>query len=1710
MIRAPRLCEPRRRPRRLGALALGLGLGLIPQALEASRRIRAGRQNMQTEALVPEQKIGWAKIPEVRLPVGHPFTSHHTSITAGLVRDGAEVRLKAMVRGSKEATIRVYASRFSTDAEIQAELDRGHNFPLQTESRGAPLYEKTLRFDEKVLSQYQALLEARKSAPASLFDTWRLQQWTQNKNKEAYVSYGIDASKLSIPVQEKDSIYHGIEGQYPRFFTHSAGEALNRQGYGSDDSGFRDQPWVDVRTAYVFGLDVPIELPDFGPYVVKVETDHGSHAQAFLHSDLAVWVETHSEGTRARTVSRLDGQAIPGVDLKVFHRGRKANFEALKKLIPKNDPGAAPFLQQFTQQFEADSGGSDQRTDALGRTQFRSAFGGTALVLARKGNRLAVAQGELGFHPSNYHSRVAHLTTDRPVYKPGETIQFRGVVRKVLEGTELEVVSGESFQVRLGWNQQVQADVRTDEFGTFHGSLEIPKDFHTGMVQLQLSGNSVHANLPVTIEVYRKPEHELLLEPIQETTIQGEDARIRFKGRYTVGGATPGAKVRWTRSARGAGSSPVMRGMRLWCEGPGWNFYPPSSVSVPSASGEVELDDAGNFLLDFVVPKDKNDYDIRLHATLVAPDGRTVESETQVYAPRSEWVLAMKSTMSLVDEGEPWVVDARVFDLDGKPRPAEVELEVRRRRWVQESSRWVEKVDVMKRWSETVDAQGFAKWKIPLTLAGNIELVAKTKDPKGRETSSQISTYRFGADAGWWRWDRLEITPELDSYQPGQTAKVLVQAPLETGEVHWTLASSKLLHQGSAPIAGYQARIEIPIDAGAIPEARLTVRTFKDHREVRAQKVLEVPAQAMQAEMKLTPDKRVYQPGEEVELGVEVLSAQGRGLEGVFCLAVVDQALDQIAPDQTPPLYQTFFGTRSVWMRDFYDSVPQQGVGFHLGRGGYGGGMPMAELAFASDAEGLAAPAPQAKMAMRASVARAPGGAGGGQIQVRSEFRDVAYWLGSAETDASGKTKLRFRLPDDLARWKLVAYFVDPRTRIATGRERIVARKDLMVRMGIPRFFTQGDHVLMKADVQNLSDQDRRGELTFSLEGGRAVPLGDEDLARLNVRKEKGGWLVFDQGVVPRAPDAYRIEAPAKGQRAVDFPIYVFDYPKSGELSLKTIFNSDGDGDGLLKKVPVVPFAKRRTEIRLEKVDGQAQLKIEPKQGTEVDATEAKLHLLAGLESALATILVDDLEMLADYRYGCTEQTLSRFLPLVSARSHLGESWLKKAGLKPLNFDTILDKGVERLKKLRHGNGWGWAPGDQASIEITSYVLSRVARLEAETRKQLAKDLKLNESLRWIQSLYKQNLKKALSESEDRVRDGMAVVRAYEALAAWGQRVPSPPLSSLGELAKAPRFWASLGMASLDLRDMDRVEKCLEALRGLALRNQAFTSWSQDEGAYSWYSDNPETTARVLEFLQAAQAASHSVGEDLEKGMRWMAMGPSRYRSTKARAIATNLSSLHLAKKDPVKARVSSLVRVSLPGQGKVRRKVDPARPPRAVILEAPKLAAAGHRIDLKVKGPEVMARLETTRFELGPFSPEDHGFEVRSRMLTEGKVHPSHEYLTREVTLKADRSYPYALVEVPLLSGGEVPKKGPQTVQVERKSKNGKWYGTGVRWDVLDDRVVFYLHHLGAGEYRFRVPMLPELAGYHNVNPARAFLMYFPHIEGSSESHRIEIGRKD
>lgn len=1689
-----------------------IAAALLVAGLAAADGWAKGREYLP---LFEATKVGKkTKLPQGQLLAGAPFAKDTHAVSGALFRRGARLELGGSSVGARGLEVSIYRTRFPDHARM-AELE------LPTEPDGPALYTRKLAAREALLAKSEELRQKLAADPVSLLEPHRRR--SADQDQEEWLSWGFDSRRMQVQ-EGGDAERHQIGWDDARFYVWRNDDPMNPRGYGDDDAAYRAKPWIAFHPAYHMSFQEPATLPGPGSYVVVARTEHGETRTPFLYTDLEVLARRSGDSVRLQAVWRADGRAA-GPSKVHAHWVLQG---------PRPGPARVETVELAT-----------DATGALVTTIPAAARAGSWFLVENGEHKADLAGAGTQGREVRDGNLAVHFTTDRQVYKPGDTVEFRGVARRIKHGQALEVLGDQEIKVMLGWNDEAAVRLRSDEFGAFAGKLPLDKDLHTGQHQFQVQIEGAGTSYVHSVEVlaYRKPEHEVLASVRRPWYVAGETAVFPVHGRFTVGGNLAGEKIRW--EARETGAAATAHGKAvLDFDGGGfdWGFGgagggggghhhghfdegglveewigPDGGDEGPDGpaqtAGEAVLDDEGRYEIPVPVKVAGQDRGLAIDVILTSPDGREVRAAASTYAARSKALLGLKTTQSLVEEGEAWVVLARTRDLDGKPLAREVALTLQRRLWVQDAKGgWKEKIEVLRTFTEKVPASGEAQWRIEIPKAGTIELLGKVVDDEGRAGGSRIGTFRAGEDAGWWRWDRIDLKADRASYAPGETARILIQCPVEKGTAWWTLEGNSLRTAGAVPVAGYNAVLELPIDAADRPLAQLRVVTMKDGSPKEGTLELKVPAAEKQATLRVETDARVYEPGSTVKVALAAAGADGKPLEGVLCLAVVDEALEQVAPDRTRDPYEVFYGSRRNLVESYgYSRVRTQAETNRMAMsrakngGGFAKAMAMADGAPMAEA---------ASLDMEAGAAAPGGGGGGGDgIRVRSTFRDVAHWVGSVRTDATGKAALAFTLPDDLSRWKLVGYFVDRESRVAKGEARIVARRDLMVRLGLPRFLVQGDHLVVKSSVQNLTDKEEAGSLDFKTLGSDPVPLGEKDLALLRIRRPSpGAWLEADGTPVQKAPDRYALAIPAQGNKAVDFPIFVFDYPARGSMTFESKFAAaKGGGDALARVVPVLPFGRRETEVVVAEVKDKARVEIEARPGTVADATHASLDLMLGLAQGVENTLVADLEALIAYEYGCTEQTLSRFIPLATVRAALGPEWLARAGIRA-DLDAILDAGIERLRSLRVGEGWGWGPGSEASSSTTAYLVSRVYRMPDPYRQKLIDALELERAVEWLAGLWERNATEALDREERDRQDYrlMAVYRCFEALAVAGRVDTVPRLPKLGGLEKDPRFWATFTAGALAAGNRDKAEKGAERLARLSLGNEAFRSWHHEGSAYSWYSDDAETVALVLETLQAL-GTEGEYARHFEPGLRWLTFGEGvrNYRSTKARAVAAAVAAKYLEGRGPAPTREDSRVRVEA---GKVQTGVAPADP-RArrtrVHVEAPELAAAKGVIGLTLEsGPEAFARIDVTRFRTGPFKPEDRGFALRSRLETAGDPHPSHRKLTRIVELRVPEDRSYVVVEVPLLAGGEVQTKGPDRPRLMVKDHRGAWQPTWRRCDVLDDRVVLYFDWLAAGEYRVEVPMTPEVAGFLNVLPARAFLMYYPHVDGSSESHRVAIGR--
>ncbi len=263
---------------------------------------------------------------------------------------------------------------------------------------------------------------------------------------------------------------------------------------------------------------------------------------------------------------------------------------------------------------------------------------------------------------------------------------------------------------------------------------------------------------------------------------------------------------------------------------------------------------------------------------------------------------------------------------------------------------------------------------------------------------------------------------------------------------------------------------------------------------------------------------------------------------------------------------------------------------------------------------------------------------------VRTKFADTALWVGALTTDADGMADVSLNMPENLTTWRIKVWGMGQGTRVGQGFTDVVTRKDLIVRLEAPRFFVQKDEVTLSAIVHNYLENRKT-----SSRGARIA----RQLPRISGTMSIARRYIQDGKVVKEvvSPEGQLVEVAPNGEARVDWRVKVLD---EGEATIRVKALTDEESDAMEQKFPCYIHGMLKMDsysgsIRPKDTAGKFTIDVP------ADRRPAQSLLEVHFSPTLAGAMVDALPYLVDYPYGCTEQTLNRFLPTVVTQKVLLE-----------------------------------------------------------------------------------------------------------------------------------------------------------------------------------------------------------------------------------------------------------------------------------------------------------------------------------------------------------------------------------------------------------------------------------------------------------------------
>ena len=1419
---------------------------------------------------------------------------------------------------------------------------------------------------------------------------------------------------------------------------------------------------------------------DPGVYLVEaVNGDLKAYGIAVV-TDLATVQKTSSDGSMlVYAVERNSGTPRPGVNVLVVKnkndvtKGTTDKQGLLKmKVVDKSKP---PAIEEEEEADEEEPAEEEPAAD--------NPYADAYLVMASEGDNFAISDlqsyyfggyGEEG-EEGGGESLTSYIYTERPVYRPEQKVSFKGILRKRVE-TGYQIPKAKTVAVTVTDNDGAtiyEKDLPLSTRGTFAGDLDLPEESPLGSYSINATVGDASSTGYFQVAEYKKPEYKVSVKTAQGYVLAGQTAKFTVAANYYFGAPVARAAVKyyvyrsryygWWRE--GGGDDDVDEfGADVTAEEGGDEYGGYGDDMV--LEGDGKLDAQGRLDIEYKIPeadpKDTHDYRYRVEAQITDASRRTMDASASLVGVRSTVVAYASPERYVYSTGETARVNVTARDREGRPVQTRVKLTYFERRWQKVVKRTEDgyeypdyEVKEKELSSATVDtnAEGQGATDYAPSQPGSV-LIKTTIEEQGKPVVMEAGYVWVADDTGRWTdvsyegEGEIKLVADKKTYRPGETAKILAILPKEKAHLLITTELDGVLDVRQLDVAGRMATITLPIEPRFAPNVYLNV-TYVRGSDMYTQAVeIIVPARDKMLNLEILPNKKEFKPREPISYTVLARNSDGSPAAGAeVSLGVVDESIYQIASESVGDIRRYFYDRRGNNVQTTFS------VNYYFS--GYAGDKKI-------DLAQKKRPRQLADFKNDATV----------DPLVRKIFKDTAFWEPALVTGPDGKATAKFDLPDNLTTWRATARAVTADTKVGVAVAKVVERKDVIIRVAMPRFLTAGDTVTLSGIVHNYLKADKVTKVTIEVAGAKLLDAPEKT-----------------------------VTIPSQGEFRVDWRVSA---QATGDLKVTAKALTDTESDALQTGIPIVPRGLKNTRadsfaFAEEEADKTVTYTIP------ANADPNARALRVEVSPSIAGTLFGALDYLTTYPYGCTEQTMSSFLPNVIVTQALQN--VQTASVR--NSDDLakkVRKGMRRLYAFQHDDGgWGWWKEDKTEPWMTAYVVDGL--VQARRAGYEVDDTRV------------ENARKALRKMLDEATDYSGGVRAENesraymaySLAVSGDgemRYLNELFSNRAKLGAYGRAFVALGLK--ERGDVQRAQTVASEIERSAKGDGAGAFW-----------ETTEATALSVKALSQLLPQS----EVLPRAARWL-VSHRRFGyywlSTRETAFAVYALIDYLKASKELDADYSLEVYVN--GQQVLQKQVTAASAASSEVFTlARKGGEVGQSNEVRVvkrgRGmlylsstlthytndeqtaeagvPQLKLHREYMRLKVVDKGDEGLGWQVEP--LT-GEVH-SGDIIVSRLSLEGEKAM-YMMIEDPIPAGCE---QVEQVSGISLDHNEGGWSDWYSNREFRDNRVALFVNYFD-GKAQFQYAMRVQVPGQFRVAPARVERMYEPDVRANSASGALTI----
>jgi alpha-2-macroglobulin len=1311
---------------------------------------------------------------------------------------------------------------------------------------------------------------------------------------------------------------------------------------------------------------------------------------------------------------------------------------------------------------------------------------------------LATSSWNMGISPwdfgYSYNRQPPHtdlyMYTDRPIYRPGQTVYFRGVARQAFNSRyELPQINEVPLTLKdANGTQLLSLSAQLSPYGTFNGAYELPEDAAPGYYTFQNDGLGLWFSFQVA--EYRKPEIDLTVNFSADEIQLGDQATAQVSARYFFDAPVNDMEVKWALYSRPDNFSIPNYDTGLlntsWMDvfrvpSPGSGYF---GTLVKDGTGRTDRD--GTLSIELPdLPESEAGQILTLEVSAQDESGLPVSERSELRVHPADFYIGVRP--------DQWIGRAdsstgfEVYTVDWAQNPVgdkTLDAEFQQVRWEKEEDiygnpTYKPMYEPVSSSNLTTGSDGKARLSFIPPTPGTYML-----DVSGEGARTQSMIWVSGAGSAAWPDlpnQRLELRTDKESYKPGDTARIFIPNPFPVNALALVSVERGVISQSEViTLSGSGQEYSLPLTEADAPNVYVSAIVLGQGNDFRGGLVnVPVSPDDKALNVTVTSSPQETEPRQDVTFDVQVTDNQGAPVEGEFSIAVVDKASLALADPNSKDILSAYYSNQPLGIETGLS------VAAYTGRDAImPGGM---------------------------------GGGGGGEVPfIRENFPDTAYWNPSLITNSDGRGQVTMTLPDSLTTWQVDVRGLTVDTKVGETSTQIVTTKPLLVRPVTPRFLVSGDHVQMAAIINNNTS----------------------DPLTVDVKLQSEGFVLDE-------PDktTQQVEVPADGRTRVEW------WGTAGPAkSADLVFSATSTGTVPLQdstrpswgQLPILSYSAPQAFVTGGILRGEAsQQEVISLPRTFTPNGDG---LNVELTPSLAGSLLSALEEMEQPDTSSAESITSYYLPNLEVYQSLSGASLNDPALTD-RVASITDSSVHSALRLQNEDGgwnwWGSAPVGSQTVPSDPYISAFVTfgLIRAHQAGVSVDEMALQRAGSYLRGLQHE----ITSDTTGAELDEIAFIQFVLAQAATYDEVTINNLYNARD-RMSPYSQALLASIIKSLNPADeRTSDLVSNLEASAITTATSAHWETPRESIISRGSPIYTTALVVYILSQLDPANQVLFNAVNYlSAHRNASGLWNMGHDNAWAIlALNQAMLGFGDLSadfkynatfnggPLLTGEVAGSQVLTPSTAQVPLEyISPTDPNLLNIQRTDGMGRLYYHAVLDVNRPvedvqplDAGIKIERAYCKSALGEAAQDGSAAKGCSPTTSLQLDQDQTITAQLTLTVPNDSYYVMVKDYIPAGMEILNHNLKTSQqaidsseVQVQFDNKDPYANGWGWwlfhdpQIRDDSILFSADHLPAGTYVLTYTLVPLQAGEYRVLPAHAWESFFPEVQGTSAGTMFEI----